>query len=261
MVTTDNLRYDQAPDRRENILSRLRAAGFLSVSALAEDLGVSDMTIRRDLRRLASDGEVRIVHGGASLPHPTLRTSEFVSRARAHAEEKRMIAHRAVELIGPSDTIAIDAGTTTYDVVHELPDEFSGCVVSHSVPVLQALLARPEPRVVGLGGDLFRSSQAFVGPLTESAAAGLRVRVFFLGAAGVDEKGVYVEADIERPTKLALIEAADVVVLLADRSKFEHPATVRLCGLEQLDRVITDQEPPERIRQALATAGVDVTSS
>jgi DeoR family fructose operon transcriptional repressor len=259
-VSTESLRYDQAPGRRQVIMSRLRRAGFLSVAALAEDLGVSDMTIRRDLRRLAADGEVRIVHGGASLPHPTLRTSEFVNRSRASADEKRTIAHRAVELIHPDDTIAIDAGTTTYDVVHELPDTFAGCVVTHSVPVLQAMLGRPKPRVVGLGGDLLRSSQAFVGPLTVEAASGLRVRLFFLGAAGIDDKGVYVEADIERPTKLALMDAADEVVLLTDHTKFGHAAPVRLCTLSRLDRIITDRPPPARTRRALAAAGVDLVT-
>lgn len=260
MVSTETLRYDQAPGRREMILSRLRGAGFLSVTALAEELGVSDMTIRRDLRRLAEDGEVRIVHGGVSLPHATLRTSEFVSRSRANADAKRTIAHRAVELVQPTDTIALDAGTTAYDVVHELPDAFAGCVVTHSVPVLQALLGRPQPRVVGLGGDLLRSSQAFVGPLTAEVASRLRVRVFFLGATAVDERGVYVEADIERPTKLALMDAADEVVLLADHAKFGQTAPVRLCPLDRLTRIITDRPPPARARRALAAAGVDVIS-
>ncbi len=165
-MSTETLRYDQAPGRREMILSRLRATGFLSIAGLAHELGVSDMTIRRDLRRLAADGEVLIVHGGVSLPHPTLRTSEFVARARANAEDKRTIAHRAVELIQANDTIAIDAGTTAYDVVHELPDDFAGSIVTHSVPVYQAMLGRPQPHVVGLGGDLLRTSQAFVGPAT-----------------------------------------------------------------------------------------------
>jgi DeoR family fructose operon transcriptional repressor len=257
-VSSETLRYDQAPGRREMILSRLRAAGFVSVTALAHELGVSDMTIRRDLRRLAADGEVLIVHGGVSLPHPTLRTSEFVARARTNAEHKRTIAHRAVELIQATDTIAIDAGTTAYDVVHELPDTFAGSIVTHSVPVFQAMLGRPQPHVVGLGGDLLRTSQAFVGPATVEAARGLRVRIFFLGAAGIDEKGVYVEADIERPTKLALMDVADEVVLLADHAKFGHAAPVRLCPLDRLTRVITDRQPPGRIRRALAAARVTV---
>ncbi len=245
------LRYDRAPGRREKILSRVRLAGFCSVSDLAADLGVSDMTIRRDLRRLETDGEVRMVHGGASLMHATLRTTEFTARARMNAAAKHRIGQVAVADIAESDVIAFDAGTTVFDAATHLPDTFRGYVVTHSVPVIQHLLHVPTVRVTCLGGELFVPSQAFAGPATVEQAGRLRINRFLLGAAAVDERGVYVEADVEREVKNALMDAAAQVVLLADEGKFTRSAPVRLCGFDRLDGVITDARPATAVVAAL----------
>jgi DeoR family transcriptional regulator, fructose operon transcriptional repressor len=258
-VTAAPLRYDAAPVRRQRILAALRERGFLSVADLAQRLGVSDMTVRRDLRRLRDLGEVRIVHGGASLLHGTLQTPGFIARAGAQSEPKRLIAARAVGLVRPEDSIAIDAGTTAYELAVALPDTFAGTVVTHSVPVVSYLLHRPGARVVGIGGELHPDSQAFVGPMTVEAARRLRVRTLFLGAAAVDERGVYVDADVERPTKLALMEVAEAVVLLADSSKFDDTsAAVLLCPLDRLRTVVTDRPPPRRTAARLRRLGTEV---
>lgn len=251
---------DGATARRRSILSALRSSGFASITDLARSLGVSDMTIRRDLQKLAEAGEARVVRGGVSLPEGSLQHTGFDNRAGVNTAAKQRIAERAVDLVALTDSVAVDAGTTTCAVADALPNDFTGCVVTHSVPVIHRLTAsRPDARVVGLGGDLLRASEAFVGPMTVDAATHVRVRLFFLGAAAVDGRGVYVAADTERPTKLALMAAADEVVLLADHTKFATSAPVRLCELDQLSALVTDQEPPEELRDELATAGVTLT--
>lgn len=255
-MSESELRYDTAPSRRRLILRALRTSGFVSVTDLARDLGVSDMTIRRDLRKLEDSGEVRVVRGGVSLPHGSLQASSFIGRADQNADAKQRIAASAYQLVADNDTIAIDAGTTTCALAEELPETFSGTVVTHSVPVIQHALAHGGPRVIGLGGDLLPESRAFVGPMTVEDASRLRVRTFFLGAAAVDNRGVYVSADAERPTKLALMEIADKVILLADHAKFSHSAPVLLCALDRLDAVITDQPAPPDIVDELTRAGV-----
>ena len=256
MVT--RLRYDGAPERRRWIVDQLHVSGFLSVPGLAEELGISDMTVRRDLRRLEGEGEVVMVHGGVRLPHAHLRSTEFVTRAQLRAAEKDLIARHAVRSVRTDDVVGIDAGTTTYPIVQALPSSFAGAVVTPSVPVVHALLGRPEVRVVGLGGDLHSASQAFVGPSAVEAAERLRVRTFFLAASAIDERGVYVETDVERPTKLALMAGAHQVVLLADHSKFERTAPVLLCPLERIDRVVTDAGTSDAQRASLTDAGIEV---
>ena len=255
-MTEHALRYDSAPARRRSILAALRESGFVSVADLTRDLGVSDMTIRRDLRKLEQEGEVRVVRGGVSALQGPLHNPAFVSRAGRNAEAKRVIAQVARDMTRSADTIAIDAGTTTYALAQALPDSFRGSIVTHSIPVIQLMLNRGISKVVGLGGELLSESQAFVGPMTVDAASRLRVRTFFLGAAAVDERGIYVATDNERPTKQALMDIADEVVLLTDHSKFDLSAPVLLCPLDRITTLITNAPPPANVIDQLASANV-----
>lgn len=244
--------------RRDEIVRRLHAAGFLSVTALTGELGVSDMTVRRDLKQLAAEGQVRVVHGGASLPHGTLRTADFASRGGRETGAKQRIAAHALALVEPDSTLVVDAGTTPYEVAAALPDQFAGCVITHSVPALQRLLHLTEARVIGLGGELLADSQALVGPAAVNALSGLHADVAFLGAAAVSTRGVFVARELEVPTKLALMEASDSVVLVADHTKFSTRSPVRLAPLESIDVLVTDEAPPPTLAQALRRAGVRV---
>jgi DeoR/GlpR family transcriptional regulator of sugar metabolism len=246
-----SLRYVSAPERRRAILRAVGDAGFVSVTELTQRLGVSDMTVRRDLRKLAHQGKVRIVHGGVSTLSTSPHSPAFTGRAEEHAAGKRMIGEAAAHELSPHAIIAVDAGTTTYAVVQALPDSFRGTVVTHSIPVMQLMLTRGLGRVVGLGGELLPESQAFVGPRTVEAVAGLRVQTLFLGAAAVDERGIYVSTDNERPTKLALMSIADRVVLLIDSSKFLASAAVHLCEWADISAVVTDAPPPDDILDRL----------
>lgn len=251
-------RYRSAPERRRRLVDLLAGSGFRSVVDLAADLGVSDMTIRRDLRVLEAEGEVRSVHGGAWLPPAGTATPAFGVRATVQTAAKRRIASVAVGLVGPTEPVALDAGTTAYEAACLLPADFAGTVVTHSVPVIAHLMSRQGITVVGLGGELLPESQAFVGSAGVEAARSLRVRRLFLGAAAVDRRGVYVDADAERATKLALLSMADEVVLLADHSKFSSSAPVLLCGLDEVDLLITDAAPDRALHEALRHAGTEV---
>jgi DeoR family transcriptional regulator, fructose operon transcriptional repressor len=243
----EGLRYDSAPVRRRRILSAVGDAGFVSVTELTARLGVSDMTVRRDLRKLAHQGKVRIVHGGVSALTGTAHSAAFTGRAEEHAAAKRLIGEAVARDLPQRGTIAVDAGTSTYAAVQALPDTFRGTVVTHSIPVMQLLLNRGLGGVVGLGGELLPESQAFVGPRTVEAVHGLRVQTLLLGAAAVDERGIYVATDNERPTKLALMAIADRVVLLIDASKFGASAPVHLCGWDRISSVVTDAPPPSAV--------------
>ncbi|PSL08393.1 DeoR family transcriptional regulator [Haloactinopolyspora alba] len=239
----------------------LHVHGFQSVTHLTELLDVSDMTVRRDLKRLADAGELRVVHGGASLLHATLRTADFTSRGAQERTAKRRIAQRAAALIEPDATVAIDAGTTTFELAVTLPTDFRGCVISHSVPVLQHMLNVPKATVIGLGGELLADSQAFVGSLATQALAGLGADVVFLGAAAIGTNDLFVATGHERPTKQALIGCAERVVLLADHSKFDTTAPVRLGPLDDVDTLVTDRPLTPELAEAFDVAGVTVLTA
>jgi len=247
-----------AGERVAAIVAEVQRSGFASITALSEALAVSDMTIRRDIRKLASEGELRVVHGGVSLPHGTLRTATFAGRAEQESEAKRAIAGAALGLVSPGDTIALDSGTTCYAVAAGLDREFRGCVVTHSVPILQQMLDLPKATVISLGGELLAESQVLIGDSTTAAAQALAIDTFFLGANSVDGRGVYLRGSRERPVKLALMESAARVVLLVDGSKLTHTAPVRLCRLSALSTLITTGPVPDDVRQACEKSEVEI---
>ncbi|MFD1718647.1 DeoR/GlpR family DNA-binding transcription regulator [Georgenia deserti] len=257
----ESARPRAANARRAEIIRLLQIHGFQSVAQLADLLEVSDMTVRRDLHKLSAAGELRVVHGGASLPHGTLRTADFTSRGAQAREAKRRMARRAVELVEPGATVAVDAGTTTFEVAAALPSSFDGCVISHSVPVLQHALSLSAAQVIGLGGELLAASQAFIGQQTIDALAGLYADILFLGAAAVRSSGTFVATDLERPTKQALVSSANRVVLMADHSKFEVAAPVRLGPLDRIDVLVTDRPLEAGTARAFASAGVEVLTT
>ena len=251
------MKYRSASTRREAIMARLRGSGFVVASEMARDLGVSEMTVRRDLRLLHASEGIQVVHGGASLG-VRFGNGSFDARWAQETEAKRRIAECACAWIGGGDAIALDAGTTAYQLARSLPAGFAGCVVTHSVPVLELLAERVNVSIIALGGDLFRPSRAFAGPMTVEAASQLRVRTFFLGAAAIDQRGVYVAADVERSAKLKLMEIADRVVLLADHSKFGRSAPVLLCDFSHIEILVTDAAVPAELKLALEERSVRV---
>ena len=251
------MKYGAAASRRAVIMRHLQASGFAATGALARDMDVSEMTVRRDLLLLHGEGSVMLVHGGAALPMAA-RISSFGSRQMVNAEAKRRIAVRALQWLQPADTVALDAGTTACALAEALPADFTGCVVTSSIPIVHSLMDRSLPRVITLGGEVDGISRACVGPMAVEAARQLRVRTFFLGAAALDRHGIYVEADLERPTKLALMAIADRVVLLADHSKFGRSALLLLCPLTALAGIVTDAPPSPALQGVLRRARVKV---
>ncbi|HVV08289.1 DeoR/GlpR family DNA-binding transcription regulator [Amycolatopsis sp.] len=259
--TTSDLRYDGAQQRRARILERVSTTGFLPIAVLADDLGVSEQTVRRDLRRLEEAGQLKVVYGGASaIPNrtPPTPTAHFAIRAGRNADAKKRIAARAAELIEPTDAIAIDSGTTPFALAEALPAEFAGTVITVSIPVIQLLLHREDVQVIGLGGNAMANREAFAGPMTLEAAARVRARTMFLGAEAADARGLYIVADGNPDVQLRLMENADRSVLLIDHTKFERPGPVLLAGLDQLDAVVTDRRPPSDVERAIRAAGAEL---
>ena len=260
-MSAQPMRYTGAPARRAAILENLRATGFASISDLSERLGVSEMTARRDVRRLEDDGEAVAVHGGLRLRTPETDgardTPAYNGRESAGNAAKRNVGAAAARCVHPDDVIAIDAGTTTVELAKALPPDFHGTVITHSLPVVNRLLDQPVVTVIALGGDLHRASRALVGSATVEMAQRYRVRTFYMGAAAVDERGVYASADVERLVKLELMDIADRIVLLIDHTKFSARAPVFLCDWGRLSAVVTDRQPPTAIAERLQADGIE----
>lgn len=248
----------QMTARQRRIMDLLTQRGFHGTKELAVALGVSDMTVRRDLRPLAASGTVRVVHGGVGLPHNGFHVPGFSGRVDEDAVGKATIAASALDFVHPGDAIVIDAGTTCLAFALTLPASFAGKIITHSVPVLQRTLSLAAARTIGLGGELLHDSQAFVGEAAVDTLKTLRATTAFVGLAALDEHGLYIERELERSIKCAVMESAKKVVVLAAASKFGHTAMVRLGGLQGIDVLITDAAPPPDVLRALRRAHVQV---
>jgi DeoR/GlpR family transcriptional regulator of sugar metabolism len=248
------LRYEGAAERRSWILSTLQAAGFVSSTDLARELEVSQMTIRRDLHALEGAGHVRTVHGGASLTPSAPRSVVFPNDH--HDGPRNRVGRSAAGLVGPTDTIAIDAGPTAHALARALPKDFGGCVITHSMSVLQLLADRPSVRVVALGGEMLSDRRAFVGPTTEAAVTELRVRTFFLSPSAVDARGTYSGSPAEASVQRRLMGIADQVVLVSTAEAFYTSAPARIAPLGRLRAWVADRWPPTDLTDALKRAGV-----
>ncbi|MDF1605777.1 DeoR/GlpR family DNA-binding transcription regulator [Nocardioides sp. YIM 152315] len=233
------MRYTDAPARRQELLDRLAAAGYVASADVAAALGVSEMTIRRDLRRLADDGLARRVPGGASLPDAR-GPEPFETRSGSARPAKRALAEVAAALLTESSTVALDAGTTVAEIVDLVPEGVG--VVTHSLPVITACAAAGGREVVALGGFYEPTTRSFTGPATWNAVRELTVDVAVLSCSALDDRGVYSANPVDAEIKRALIEVADRVVVLADRHKVGARAAVRFAAPEAVHVVVTDAD-------------------
>ena len=235
------MRYTEAPQRREELVRRLTGAGYMSSQRLASDLGVSEMTIRRDLDRLGEGGLVHRVAGGAVLAGAgqwPAGGEPFDQRTTHGLSEKRAIARAALDLVGGATSLALDAGTTVAQVADDLP--CGVLVATHSVPVLTACAERTDLQLIGLGGVYQHATRSFAGPGTRAAITDLAVDVALLSAVAVGPGGLYCANPLDAETKQLLAGCAGRVILLADHTKLTASAPLRFATLSGIDVLVTD---------------------
>src|ERR671924_281078 len=174
-----------AVERRRLIAESLRSRGVVSVAELAEVLGSTEITVRRDLRAMAKEGLLVRAHGGAVLPAAIGHEPSYSEKAHQAADEKASIARLALELIDPGDSILLGPGTTTLALARLLTEVPELTVVTNSLLVAQALMAAPRVEVILTGGTLRRSIHALVGPAAEESVRALRASKAFISGNGL----------------------------------------------------------------------------
>jgi DeoR/GlpR family transcriptional regulator of sugar metabolism len=242
--------------RHQLILRELRANGPVSAATLAETLGVSTATIRRDLLHLDAQGLLTRVYGGAA---PVAGHDDpFVEVASVRVTEKDAIAVRAAELVEDGQTVLLDIGTTAHRLARQLRGR-SLTVITSSMAVFDELADDPGIQLLLLGGVLRREYRSLVGFLTEDNLRQIHADQLFLGTSGVRPDGRVMDTTvIEVPVKRAMIAASDQVILLADGAKFPGSGMASVCGPDELDVVVTDAPADARTAARLREAGVTV---
>lgn len=235
------LRYTSANARREQLVAVTEDQGYCTTAELSRIFGVSEMTIRRDVTKLVSEGRLRGVHGGvSSLASQDLQGSQFSVRLVSRGDTKKGIAIRALDLVAEGSVIGLDAGTTVALFADQIPATGRLRVVTASLPAISALSANRAAEVIALGGVLHPETLSFAGQSTLRAIEDLQIETLFLAASGLSERGAFCANDFDALTKRALIEVSHSVVLLADSSKFQAHAMVKVCSWDAIDTLITD---------------------
>jgi DeoR/GlpR family transcriptional regulator of sugar metabolism len=232
-----------APQRRARILAELERRGSIRVSELVGLLGVSDMTVRRDLDVLQRTGQLQKVHGGATRRHE--RTTDepgFAAKSARELLEKEAIAARAAALVEPGSAVAVSAGTTTHALARHLAAVPGLTVVTNSVRVADSLHAvAGSDTTVLLTGGLRTPSDALVGPLAIDALRSLHADVVFMGVHGMDvDTGFTTPNLMESETNRALVACANRLVVVADSTKWGVRGLSSFAALGDADVLVTD---------------------
>ncbi|MEU8487212.1 DeoR/GlpR family DNA-binding transcription regulator [Streptomyces sp. NPDC048641] len=250
-----------AEQRRALILDEVRRRGGVRVNELTRKLGVSDMTVRRDLDALARQGVLEKVHGGA-VPVVEASTHEpgFEAKSGLELSAKEDIARTAAALAAPGTAIALSGGTTTYALAHHLLDVPDLTVVTNSVRVADVFHGaqrssgqRQGAATVVLTGGVRTPSDSLVGPVADQAIAALHFDVLFLGVHGISlEAGLSTPNLAEAETNRRLVQSARRVVVVADHTKWGTVGLSSFASLDQVDTLVTDAGLPADVRAEIS---------
>ncbi len=247
------------PTRRQSeILSAVRLRQSCTIGELAESLGVSEETIRRNVKPLAQQGLVRRVHGGITLPE-AFQEPPFQRRMLANSEAKRRIARRVADLVGNGESVILDCGSTTTFVAQALAGHTGLMAVTNSAEIARTLAAKESNRVFMAGGELRSDDTASLSASALDFVKQFEVQHAILSIGALDETGALMvyhlaEAEFSR----AVIARARTVIVAADRSKFGRKGLVKVCEPDRVDILVTDAAPPPQLARRLAEAGVEV---
>ena len=246
--------------RQLQLLEEVRQRQSASVEQLADTLGVTLQTVRRDVQRLAEQGLVMRFHGGVRMPNSTVENLAHTQRETLHAEGKARIARAVAAQVPHGCSLILNIGTTTEAIARALLHHRGLRVLTNNLNVAAILSGNPDCEVIVAGGVVRPRDRGIVGEAAVDFIRQFRVDIALIGISGIESDGTLRDFDY-REVKVAqtIIEHAREVWLAADHSKFNRPAMVQLATLNQIGRLFTDAPPPEPFPTLLQDAGVICT--
>jgi DeoR/GlpR family transcriptional regulator of sugar metabolism len=244
--------------RKQQILLLLERNGQVIAKEVSASMGLSEDTIRRDLREMAQEGLLQRVHGGALPASPAI--ANFAGRELLRHDGKVAIGRAAASMIKPGQVVFLDGGTTAREVARHLPLELKATIVTHSPTIALELVTHRVLEVVLIGGRLFQHSVVAVGAAAIEAIAHIHADTFFMGVTGVHPKtglttGDYEEAAVKR----ALSRAAAETFVLASSEKLNTASPYQVIGLEQVSGIITERAADRALTKPYEKLGIPVT--
>jgi DeoR/GlpR family transcriptional regulator of sugar metabolism len=245
--------------RQKRICELLARRGECSIEEMVRRLGVSGMTVRRDLTALAAAGKVIRTHGGAAPAERVSFEFEFLNRLRNNQAAKEAIAAAAADLVSDGQSLMLDSGTTTLELAKRLRGKQNLTVITTSLPIAAQLQFDAQIAVLLLGGYLRASSPDLSGALTEANLETLRADAAFLGADGIDAQGNVYQDSPELARMLAtMASSAKSVYVVADHSKLGRTALCRFGRLRDWTALVTDAAADYGQLAAMKKSGIRV---
>jgi DeoR/GlpR family transcriptional regulator of sugar metabolism len=247
----------QLEERQAKIEAYLQEAEFASLEELAQRVGRSVSTVRRDLVKLERSGKARRTHGGARTLQP--KSDEFVFNVRdtREVEEKEAIGAACASLIQPGQTVIIDGGTTCYHVARHLSEKVAQ-VITDSLPVANLFSSSSRHEVLVSGGTIYPRLGVLVGPHAVETFSRVHADVAILGGSGICEEGIYNSHALLVDIQRAMMAGAARVIFCLDHAKFNRRSTFFLTNFEPVDTVVTDAQAPEALIDHLRKQGIEV---
>ena len=246
--------------RKQQILSLLKRNGQVIAKDVSQSMGVSEDTIRRDLRELAQEGLLQRVHGGALPASPAV--ADFAGRELLTPDGKVAIGRAAAKMIQPGQVVILDGGTTARQVARHIPLDLKATVVTHSPTIALELVNHPDVEVILIGGRMFKHSVVAVGAAAIEAISQVHADIYFMGVTGIHPKtglttGDYEEAAVKR----ALSHAAAETIVLASSEKLNAASPYAVVSLAEISGIITEKgaaaaltRPYEKLKIAVTRA-------
>jgi len=246
-------------ERHQYILDKLQQEGNVNVQELSAEMKVSHVTIRKDLQLLEDRKLLFRTHGGGSKTNPYTNDKPVAEKERLFAEEKKLIAREAAKLIGHNDSVIIASGTTMLALARSIHPATHLTVITSALNVALELSHHQHVDVLQLGGQLRQNSSSVMGPYAEQILNDVSCSMLFLGVDGIDlEMGLTTTSLMEARLNQKMIEAAQVTIVLADSSKFGRRGLGKICSLDQIQYLITDENIPAGIVDQLEGKGIKV---
>ena len=249
----------QTRNRRKSVLEALKTRKDVMINELAEELNVSTMTIRRDLKRLSEMGIVTLVHGGAVLNEGTTTLAAITARAQRMMYEKNKIAAFCASLVKEGNAIYIDTGSTTMEIAESLKSRQNISVLTHSLPVQNILTGTKKIQLIAMPGVYDETTKGFFGEITCRTIRSFRIDISFIGCSAIDlETGVMSPNLHDQSVKIAALERANKKILAIDHTKIGHVMFTQVCPVNFLDMIVTDKLADPNFVKQVQKFGVEV---
>lgn len=247
--------------RRAGILSEIKEKGFASVEELSEKFDVSVITIRRDLDQLEAEGFIERTHGGATYTRHIAAESSYLEKNSQNREIKTAIGRKAAELAAPGDTVFVNSGSTTYQIIRSLLTIEGIRIVTNNIAAVLEAEPGPGCELILIGGKYRFNSGCTIGSFAEALISQLNVSKTFIGADGISLKSGITSPVSEEAavTRMMIEHTAGPVTMAADSSKIGQMSTFFISSLDSIDYLITDGNFDENYRPDFEEAGIKIT--